>query len=326
MPTQTKIIETLIPREAEKPIPVRVVSTRATPRPPKPVVEPGADGALAIPETAAAASPSPNRDQGGTGKEAAAAESAAAEASVKLSPQLSALARKEQAFRERELALKERERALEVKLAGGDRFESLKAKLAAKDFSELETLGLTYEEYTNYLLARQNGEKPETQAFKKLETEISEMKKKQEESQAAQFEDTVSEYRKEIAALVSKDPAYSTVKELKHEEAVLQIILDAWEEDDEEVSVEQAAKDVEDFLIEEAVRMASATKVKARLGEGEKKPLPPPKPGLKTLTQQVVAGSEKRPLKTLQNMSESERYAEARRRVQERREQENRNR
>lgn len=335
MPTITPIKDTLIPREPEKAIPVRVVSTRTGPRPKPADPAAGAAGAApGTPEGAAAAAPAEpqgtaatgtNRDRPGTDRNDSGEAAPGAAESVKLSPQLSALARKEQAHRQREQALKEREKAVEARLAKAEKYDALEKRLAAKDYSALQELGLTYEQYAEYELSRLSGDKTDP-GMKKLESEVEALKKNQEDTAQAQFDETVSEYRKEIAALVSKDPAFSTVKELKREDAVLQLILDSWEEDDEEVTVEQAAKDIEDFLVEEATRMASTTKVKARLGEGDKRPLPPPRPGLKTLTQQVIPSGEKRPLKSLQSMSESERYAEARRRVQERREQEQRNR
>src|SRR6266403_3896654 len=135
MPIREAIVDNLIPKPVEKPIPVRTVNTRFQ------KIEPKIAGQEII-------------------NSSPAAESAKTEESVRLSPQLSALARKEQAYRQREQALKEREKALEAKLAEGEKFTSLKAKLSAKDFSEAEALGLSYEDYTKYVLEKQNGENP----------------------------------------------------------------------------------------------------------------------------------------------------------------------
>jgi len=299
MPTQEAIVNTLIPKEVEKPIPVRVISTKppGMPKPEMPKAE-------------------PNRDQSITTGNAQTADSVPAAESVKLSPQLSALARKEQAFRQREQAFKERERALESKLAEAEQYSKLKAKLSSKDYSDLESFGLSYEEYTKYLLEKQTGEDPQKQALKKLEDEISSLKKSTEENATKEYEETVAEYRKEITALADKDPRFSSVKELKRQEAALRLIIDSWEEDNEEVSVEQALKLVEDYSVEEAKQFSALTKLKPKVEPEMGRPLP--KPGLKTLTQQVTVSSEKKPAKNLQYLSESERYAEARRRVMER--------
>lgn len=290
MPTREAIVNTLIPREVEKPIPTRTVSTRA----PKIV------------------------DQAATIKSEPAAVSATTEESVKLSPQLSALARKEQAYRQREQALKDREKDLEQKLKDAESFQNLKKKLSEKDFSEAEALGLTYDEYTKYKVDKLNGEDPAKAELNALKAEVEALKKGKADSDTQAYEDTVKEYKKEISTLIETSSDFPSVKQMKREDAVLQLILDSWEEDGEEVTIAQASKSIEEFLKEEAKQWEPLLKRSEPVSE--EKTLPPPRTGMKTLTQQVTAGSEKRPLKSLQFLSESERYAEARRRVLERRE------
>lgn len=300
MPTREAIVNTLIPKEVEKPLPVRVISTKTGPSP-KPKTEPVGD------------QPDTSRSESLVVASTPPAESA------KLSPQLSALARKEQAFRQRELAFKEREKSLESRLVEAEQYSKLKAKLSSKDYSELDTLGFNYDEYVQYRIDKQGGEDPHKLAIKKLEDEIEALKKGSEEKSTQEYEETVSEYRKEVNSLAESDPRFSSVKELKRQEAALQFILDSWEQDNEEITVEQALTIVEDYSVEEAKQFSSLSKLKLPVNEAElEKKLPPPKTGLKTLTQQVVASSEKKPAKNLQYLSESERYAEARRRVLER--------
>lgn len=297
MPTREAIVDTVLPAPVEKPIPIRTISTRG----PKPRIE--------------------NKDQENINRDVAApAEPEATAESVRLSPQLSALARKEQAFRQREQALKERERQIEARLAEADQYTQLKSKLSSKDYSEAEKLGLDYEGYTQYLLNKQAGEDPQAKAFEKLQQEIEDLKKKQEESGARQYEETVAEYKKEITALVSSNEDFSSIKELKREDAVLQLILDTWEEDGKELSIEQAAKDIEEHLVEYGNKFASLPKIKAKAEAQIQKALPKPVVGTKTLTNEMMPQSEaKQTYKSLQHLSEAERYAEARRRVIERR-------
>lgn len=296
MPVLEAIVSNVLPKPVEIPIPTRTVNTRGPKAPPAESI----------------------RDQADTLRDkVVGADSSTTAESVRLSPQLSALARKEQAFRQREQALKDREKEIDAKLADAERFAQLKAKTGAKDFSEAEALGLDYEGYTNYLLAKQNGEKPEVQAFKKLEDKIAAMAQREEESKTAQYESTVAEYRTEIASFVESKPEFAGLKSPEHQKAVLQVILDAFEKDDEELSIEQAAQDVKAFLMAQAkeLEIFLEKKVEEPLAE-ERKTLPPPsKSGLKTLTQQVTTGASAVPLKSLQHMSEQERYAEARRRA-----------
>ncbi len=92
MPTIQPLAPAITPSAEAKPIPVRVISTKTVPREPTVTTEKK--------EIA--------NQQINNGK--VVAESTAPAESVSLSPQLSALARKEQAFRQREQAVAERER------------------------------------------------------------------------------------------------------------------------------------------------------------------------------------------------------------------------
>lgn len=293
MPTQQPIQNTMIPQVVEKPIPTRTVTTK-----PK------------------------NINQLSTSVVSPAAESVPPAESVRLSPQLSALARKEQALRQERAAFLEEKKSLEARLAEAEKYSQLRTKLQSKDFSEMEELGLTYEEYTKYLLDKQNGEDPQAQKFKTIEDELQALKKAQEDNAALEYEETVAAYQKEIAKLVESSSDFPATKKAKKEDAVLKLILDSWEQDGEELTVEQACKDIESFLKEEAKNWASLIeepKVSGAAGPG---PLPPPRTGSRTLTQQMQPPSgQQAPAKSLQHLSESERYAEARRRVEARRQQ-----
>ncbi len=295
-------ISSPVPTAPIKEIPVRIANTRNVGPKPK-----------------QAAPPEPqNGNQATNGGSNSVADSAAPAESVKLSPQLSAIARKEQAFRQREFAIQQREKDLEAQLAEAQQFKELKTKMGAKDFSEAEKLGLNYDEYVKYKLDQANGEDPQAKATLELKSEIEKMKKEQKDRDEREFEDTKSAYATEIAKLVQSNPEFSSIKELKREDAVLKLILDAWEEDGEEMTVEQACKDIEDFIVEQGKKMTELTKFKAK-PEAERK-LPPPRPSVNTLTNNMLPPSgEPKPTVSLSDLSESERYAEARRRVQARR-------
>lgn len=303
MPTKEAIVDNIIPKTVAAPIPTKIATTR-DPRP-------KAKEVPAVQE---------NGNQQDTTRNNTVADSTTTEESVKLSPQLSALARKEQAFRQREQVLKQREKDLEAKLASADEYTQLKAKLGAKDFSDAEKLGLNYEEYVQYKLDQANGEDPNAQAVKALELKIQALEKGQEESAEQEFEETVAAYKKEITSVVSTNEEFSSIKELKAEGHVLQLILDSWEEDKIEMSVDEACKEIENALVEQGKKFSTLPKLKMP-AEKELK-LPPPKPGVKTLTNQMQASSvESKPVKPLHTLSENERYAEARRRVLARRQQ-----
>lgn len=294
MPTREAIVNTVLPQQVERPIPVRTVSTRSQPQP---------------------------RDLTQRGNSEAAPAASAPEESVKLSPQLTALARKEQAYRKRESEFKEREKTFGEKLGLADRYSQLEQKLKAKDFSMLEELGLNYDGYTEYLLNKQAEEDPETAKFKQLEQEIQSLKADREESATKEYEETVAAYDTEISKLVTDDPRFSKTKKAAKQDAVRQLILDTFDEDKVLMSVEDAALAVEQHLTEEAKKWASLIEEPAQVEEK----LPPPKLSSRTLTNNMgPTGTERKPQKSLQHLSENERYEEARRRVLERRQQQGR--
>lgn len=295
MPTREPIANTLIPPTVAPPIPTRTVTTKSGVK-------------LTI------------QDQKVIGKDVVAESTQApkTEESVTLTKELSAKARQEQAFRQREMALKDKESALEARLKDADAYQVLKQKLSAKDFTEAEALGLNYEEYTKYKVDKLNGEDPKEQKIRELELKIEALAKGTEESAQAAYDDTVKEYKKEISSLVASTPEFASLKG-KYEEHVLQNILDSWEQDDEEVTIAQAAKETLEYLKNAKDELDALFKKPEETTVAEEKVLPAPKTGLRTLTQQLTVDSEKRPLKPLQHLSESERYQEARRRVLERR-------
>lgn len=293
MPTLEAIAPGLTPKEPEKVIPTRTVTTKPA----------KLDAGQQITNTSPAAESAPTAE------------------SVKLAPQLTAIARKEQAFRQREQALKERENAVASQIAEAEKFKQLKEKLTAKDYSEAEALGLNYEDYVKYQIDKQGEVDPRAEEIKALRQQVDALQKGTEQAAVEQFETTVEEYRKETAKLVSEDPRFSTIKGLKAEEAVIQLILDTFNEEvDEkgnpiELTILEAAELVEKQLEERGKVFTSLPKFKPVIEDVPRRTLPRPMVG-KTLTNDMTAGTNNRPNVSLYKMSEAERYAEARRRVE----------
>lgn len=263
-------------------------------------------------------------DVGRPDNDATPEETGTTEDTVKFAPQVAALARKEHKYRQQLQELKAKEVALEAEKAEIAELKALKSKLAAKDYSEVESL-VNYDEYTQYLINKQSQTTPEQQALKKLEAEVEGVKKAHQDNVSKQFEAAVNERRVAAGKLLEGEaelPASKKAERLKKgmaQEAIVQHILDTWEHESKEITVEEAAKDVEQILMEKAKTWASLLgEEKKEEPADEKKQLPPLKQGLKTITNQVTAGDIKKPVKSFQHMSDSERWAEARRRAEER--------
>lgn len=258
-----------------------------------------------------------------TNDNAAAEPAKVDEVSRPLSPQLAALARKEQKFREEQRKLKVAEQALEAERKEIAELKELKAKLAAGDYSAADKL-VDYEKYTQHKL----GKDPKAEELESLRTDIAKLKADQEKDLNERFESAVNQRRVAIKTLMATDDAsqFKAIKELKAEEAVVQHILDTWENDSVELTPEDAAKEVEAALKEKAQKWASiyetkkepTTEVVPAIETVEKRELPPLKTGMKTLTNNMAStGQIKPPVRPLHLMTEQERYVEARRRYEE---------
>jgi hypothetical protein len=239
------------------------------------------------------------------------------EETVTLSPQMAALARKEQAFRRQQQEFKAQLAAAQAQQAELNELRAMKEALASRDFSKIQDL-VPYNDYATWLIENGSQTTPEQQALKKLETELEGVKKSQKDDVEKRFEAAVAERRTAVKELVESKPEYSSIKELGQQEAVVQHILDTWEHDDVELSVEQAALEVEQALVERGQKWASISKLKGTAKPEEKKELPPMKSGAKTLTNEMtIQGEVKSPRRSFQGLTDSERYAEARRRAEE---------
>jgi len=232
------------------------------------------------------------------------------EESITLSPKVSALARKEQQQRQREAALREREKALEAKLADAEKFAQLKSKLAAKDYTAVDELGLNYEEFVKHELGKQPVS-PEEERVRKVEQELAAFKKAQEEKVIQEYQANQVLWKNEITKVVKDNDEFSTIRELEAEDLVLQHVNESFDEDGVELTVEQAAKEIEEALIERAKKFANLSKFKK---SEEPKVLGAPK--IKTITQSMTTLPPKNTSKPFHLMSESEQIAEAYRRVQ----------
>ena len=101
-----------------------------------------------------------------------------------------------------------------------------------------------YDDYTNYLIEKGASSSPEQQEIKQLRNEIEELKGAQKTDLDKRYEAAVAQRRTAVQALVDSNPDFSSVKEMKAHEHVVQHILDTWEEDGVELTPEEAAREV----------------------------------------------------------------------------------
>lgn len=225
------------------------------------------------------------------------------EAADQISPKFAALARKEKALRSQYQAIKAKEEALKAKELEYQSKYIQKDKLTQDPMAALQELGITYDQLTNLVL---NQPKPEELAFQRLQKEIDSVKESQtqtqknyQEQQTKAYEQAVNQIRNETKVLVDSDQAFETIKETGNVEAVVELIRSTFEDSGTLLTVEEAAKEVEDYLTDEYSKLASLKKVQERLKPKleqvleEKQKQSQPSNQLKTLTSSVTGNSSK---------------------------------
>lgn len=233
---------------------------------------------------------------------------------VTLSPQLTAIARRQQKLQQEVQAQRDKEAAWEKEKSGYVPRDALKAKAQQNAAEALQdALGMSYEDLANLMITQQNGADP----VKALEAKINKLETDQVENTNRQYDATIKQYKAETSAVVSKDTKkYFLIDKQGAQDAVVQHIVDTWEENPDKVlSVEEAANDIEEFLRDEA------KKQKAYLDELDgpkevpqqngKQNLPPPKPALRTISHSVESGGQTRNYQQFQHLSMKERIAAA---------------
>lgn len=228
-----------------------------------------------------------------------------------ISSQYAALARREKAlraqseqFKQRELALKAREDALTaVSTPKAKEFDESKYvsrdKLKSSTFEVLAEEGLTYEDLVERAmnapkpeeLARKQYEKSIDEKLAKLEAAQEDAKKQSSEQQKQAYDQALNQMRNQTKSLVASDPAFEAIKETNSVEDVIDLIKQTFEQDGELLSVEEAATQVEAYLIEEAMKLTRIKKIQQRHLEASTKASAPTtsNPQLKTLTNSTSA-------------------------------------
>ena len=201
------------------------------------------------------------------------------------SQRYAALARREKALRQQaqkqEQAIKAREDALaqrEAALAAKD--QEYKSNYIAKDRFKVDPIqaladaGASYEEITQAIL-NQTPKDPRVEGhIARLEAKLAALeaanedaKKSQISAQQAQYDAAVKQIKTDAKQLVYTDPAFETVKAMNAVNDVVELITETYNQDGVLLSVEEAAQQVEDYLVEEATKLARIDKIQKRLAQ-----------------------------------------------------------
>lgn len=218
----------------------------------------------------------------------------------RLSPRLAAMARREKEIRRMQQQLQSEKDAMKAKE------EEYKTSYIPRDRIQKETLavllenGLTQDQIMNMVL---NGPQQMDPALAEIQKQVKAIQEAQlntekmvKEKHDKDYENAVNQIRKEATDLVASNPDYETIKETGSAEAIVELIKETFKEDNVLLSVHEAAKMVEDHLLEDGLKMAALKKVREKL-TAQEAPAQPQKNSLAD----AQAKAPQQPIKTLTN-------------------------
>lgn len=209
---------------------------------------------------------------------------------------------KEEALAAREAALASKDSEYSQKYVSKDRFK-------ADPLAALTEAGFTYEELTERIMNQQPAD-PRVEAamarsearIAQLEAKLEEAQKNQVSEQQAQYNQAINQIKAEANKLVFTDPNFETVKATNSVKDVVELIERTYKEDNTLLSVEEAAQMVEDYLIDEAMKVTKISKIQKRLQEQASQAL-----AAKAAQTPASDPKQPQPMKTLTNAASSSR-------------------
>lgn len=243
-----------------------------------------------------------------------------------LSAQYAQLARKEKSLRlemqklkqEREAFKAEREAAKAPAQPQFDPSKYVSKEQLQKDaWSVLNDSGITYDQLTEQAMNQPSPEIIQTrQMVAQLQAEIKALREGQDatkasiqEQQTQSYQQAVNQIRNDARNLVASDPdAYEAIKTTNSVDDVVDLIEKTFKEDGILMTVQEAAKAVEEYLSEEAFKLTQLKKIQQRLK-------PAGTPAGTTPQQKEASGTQKQPSKTLTNAVGTTRQLTARERA-----------
>lgn len=208
---------------------------------------------------------------------------------------------REQQRRERELLASERA-AIAAEKAEVEQIKAWKSKFSTDPWSALMEAGYSPEQATELIL---NQPKSQDIQLSRVQQELQALKASHEktaqeikETQQQQYEQAKKQIGNEVKMLVDSDPEFETIKAMDAQSAVTELIEMTFNETGILMTIDEAAKEVEEHLVEEAAKLAQLNKIKSRFGTQASAPEQKQQPmqkqgGIQTLTNRTAMAQSK---------------------------------
>lgn len=188
-----------------------------------------------------------------------------------MAPQFAALAKKERMIREQARQIQAEKQAMESRLneTKTQLQSEWKQRLLQNPWDVMIEAGLSPDQATQLIL---NQPKPEEVELQKLKKEIENIRSSQDQTkdlmkqqQDEQYKQAKKQISLEVKSLVSSDSSFETIQAMSAEAAVTELIEQTFLKDGYLMPVEAAAKEVEDYLVEQALGLAKLKKIQDKM-------------------------------------------------------------
>lgn len=245
--------------------------------------------------------------------------------------QLAILARKERALRakaqQQEQAISaERQQWQQEKAALQAQIDEIKSSSISKQYLKsnpldaLQQADLSYDELTQQAMNTTATDPRVLATIQRMDAKIQDLQGKLEqaskgaqEAQTQQYQAALKQIETDVKSLVKQDPSFEMIKFTRSEKDVVDLIERTYKEDGYVMTVEEASQEVENYLVDEASRLARLEKVKRRVSPS---PAPATNAG-QNAGQQKQTPNQQQPqqMKTLTNTASSSRKLDNRERA-----------
>lgn len=192
---------------------------------------------------------------------------------VEVDQRLAQLSRKEKAFRAQVRDFQQKQREWQDKLI--NQSTQPQSQQSPQDFKKLfledpTKVGLTYEEIANRYLHQPSPEMQKTNALEakimELEARLTAQAEEGKKGQTEAYTQAIKQINSEVNNLVkSQAQEYEAIAANHAQRRVVDLIELTYKEDGLLMSVEEACKEVEDYLIDRALAVSKLSKVQAKL-------------------------------------------------------------
>ena len=217
-------------------------------------------------------------------------------------------------FKRREEALKAREAALTTQPQTQDLSNYIaKDRIKQDALTALDEAGVSWDELTNQVVTRQPTDPRVHATIGRLEAKIAQLEeankssqKTYAEQQQANYQAAIKQIKADAKQLVYTDPEFETVKAMNAVKDVVDLIEQTYAKDGIVMSVEDAAKEVENYLVDEAMKITQIDKIKKRMAAAN---------ASRQSTDAKTQSSQQTQMKTLTNATSSTRPLTSRERA-----------